>query len=87
MTQERKEALLAELVGVTQEEARAALEATEWRMREAAQLLWQERENARKAEAARARSVESGRGSGRALCDMLARVRHAVAGGRFVGGM
>ncbi len=88
MSQERKEARLAELVGVTPEEARAALEATAWSMREAAQLLWQERERARKAEAAQAaRSLESGRRPGRALCELFARVRRAVAGGRFVRGM
>lgn len=67
MTQERKEALLAELVGATLDEARAALEASAWNMREAAQLLWQERERARKAAAAQAARREKGWSLGEAV--------------------
>ena len=75
MTREKKEALLAELVGVTPEEAQKALEASAWNMRQAAQLLWQERECARKAEIARARSRESGSKLGRVVRELLGRLR------------
>ena len=52
MTRERMTEMLSETICVTREEARAALEAREWSLLDAGQLLLRERARAGKAEAA-----------------------------------
>lgn len=55
MTRERMTAMLSETLCVNAEEARTALEASAWKVMEAAQLLQRQSARTRKAEAAEAR--------------------------------
>ena len=55
MTRERMTAMLSETLCVNAEEARTALEASAWKVMDAAQLLQRQRTRARRAEAAEAR--------------------------------
>lgn len=79
MTRERKTEMLSETICVTVEEARAALEASEWRLLDAARLLERQSARARKAEADRTRRESEWDviGAVRALIARLARRRVA----------
>lgn len=75
MTREKMTQMLSEAIGVTPDEAKAALEKREWSVPDAARLLQLERARAEKAEAARVSRRKSGwgklAGALRGLADRL----------------
>ena len=80
MTRERMTEMLSETICVTAEEARAALEASEWKVLDAARLLERRRARARKAERARR---DGERTIGRAVREWFARVRRDRVEARY----
>lgn len=74
MTREKMTEILSETICVTPEDARAALEASDWNALDAAQRLQRARARAARAEAGRAAAHDDGWRIGDAFRDLTARL-------------